>query len=186
MTAQDAETKLLRANSRRNHDALLAAAREVFTTHGTDAPLDLITRQVGVGRGTLYRHFPTREHLFVAIMRDKVEELDHDAQSALAAEDVWAALTDWLRRYDRAATDYRGMSASVGDGLVDDNSPVAPLCQPMKASFTLLFERARAELRLRADVTAVQVLALVLALPKDPDTGRTMPPYLDIVLDGLR
>jgi AcrR family transcriptional regulator len=179
------ETKLLRANSRRNHDALLAAAKEVFATHGADAPLELITRQVGVGRGTLYRHFPTREHLFVAILQDKVDALDRSAQAAYDAEDVWSALTEWLRLYDRSATDYPGMSARVGEGLNDDNSPVAPLCAPMKASFALLFERARAERRLRDDVTAGQVLTLVLALPKDPHTGRTLAPYLDIVLDGL-
>jgi len=138
-----------------------------------------------VGRGTLYRHFPTREHLFVAIMRERVEELDRTARELLTAPDVSAALVEWLRLYDQSATDYPGMSARVGGGLADENSPVAPLCGPMKDSFARLLERVRDEARIRADVSAVQVLTLVGALPKDPRTGRTISPYLEIVLYGL-
>ncbi|HVV18689.1 MAG TPA: TetR/AcrR family transcriptional regulator [Pseudonocardiaceae bacterium] len=181
----ETEPKHVRADARRNYDALLAAAKDVFARLGTDAPLEAITQQAGVGRGTLYRHFPTREHLFVAIMRERVEELDRTARELLDASDVSAALVDWLRLYDRSATDYPGMSARVGGGLADENSPVAPLCGPMKDSFARLFERARAEGRVRADVSAVQVLTLVGALPTDTHTGRTVSPYLEIVLYGL-
>jgi AcrR family transcriptional regulator len=179
------EPKHVRADARRNYDALLVAAKDVFARLGTDAPLDEVTRQAGVGRGTLYRHFPTREHLFVAIMSERVEELDRRARDLLAAPDASAALVEWLRLYDQSATDYPGMSARVGGGLADENSPVAPLCGPMKDSFARLFERARHEGQIRTDASAVQILTLIGALPRDPHTGRTIPPYLEIVLYGL-
>jgi AcrR family transcriptional regulator len=186
MGSTDAEAKAPRADARRNYEALVAAAKEVFARLGTDAPLDAVTRLAGVGRGTLYRHFPTREHLFVAIMRERVDELSRKAQELLSAPDVSAALVEWLRLYDQSATDYPGMSAQVGGGLADETSPVAPLCGPMKDRFALLIERARREGAIREDIPAVQILALVGALPKDPETGRTISPQLDIVLEGLR
>src|SRR5580658_9130272 len=94
--------KLMRADAQRNHDAVLAAA--------------------GVGKGPLYRRFPTRERLFAAILQDRVDELDASAQRALDAQDVWRALTEWLELYDRCATEYPGMSARVGESLSDDGS----------------------------------------------------------------
>lgn len=159
---------------------LLEAAKDVFARLGTDAPLEVVAQEAGVGRGTLYRHFPSREHVFAAIMRDSANLLDVRARELLDSPDGTARLAEWLRLYDRAATEYPGLS---GHG---DASPVATTCAPMKASFAALLDRARAEGRVRPDVTAAQVLTLVGALPKDPATGRTAEPYLDVVLAGLR
>lgn len=61
--------KLQRADAQRNYDTLLAAGKSVFARSGTDAPLEEIAHEAGVGQGTLYRHFPTREHLLVAILQ---------------------------------------------------------------------------------------------------------------------
>jgi AcrR family transcriptional regulator len=186
VTSTTTDPKPRRADARRNYDALLAAGKAVFARSGTDAPLEDVARAAGVGQGTLYRHFPTREHLFVAIMKDRVDLLDVEARKLIDAPDAWQALTTWLRLYDRSATEYRGMSARVSDGLADDGSPVAAACAPMKASFALLFTRARDQGTVRADVTAVQVLTMIANLPKDPRSGTTISPYLDIVLSGLR
>ncbi len=70
-----------------------------------------VARAAGVGKGTLYRRFPTREHLFAAILQDRVDELDASARRALDALDAWRALSEWLELYDRCATEYPGMSA---------------------------------------------------------------------------
>ncbi len=145
-----------------------------------------VARAAGVGKGTVYRHFPTREHLFAAILQDRVDELDLSAQRALDAPDVWQALCEWLELYDRCATEYPGMSARVSQSLSDDGSAVGTLCGPMRSSFTRLFERARHELRLRPDLTPAQLLSMVSGLPKDASTGRTIEPCLRVVLDGLR
>src|ERR1700746_2384074 len=88
--------KLMRADARRNHDAILAAAKSVFAQAGTDAPMEDVARAAGVGKGTLYRRFPTREHLFAAILQDRVDELEASAQRALAAPDVGQARGQWL------------------------------------------------------------------------------------------
>jgi AcrR family transcriptional regulator len=176
----------MRADARRNYDALLAAGKMVFARAGADAPLEEIAREAGVGQGTLYRRFPTREHLFVAIMQDRVDLLAAKARELLDAAEVWPVLTAWLRLYEQSATEYRGLSARVGDGLADDGSPVAAACAPMKAAFADLFDRARAEGIVRLDVTALQVLTMVSALPKQPLAGETTTPYLDVVLSGLR
>jgi AcrR family transcriptional regulator len=166
--------KLMRADAQRNHDAVLAAAKAVFAQAGIDAPMEDVARAAGVGKGTLYRRFPTREHLFAAILQDRVNELDASAQRALGAPDVWRALTEWLELYDRCATEYPGMSARVGESLSDDTSAVGTLCGPMKNSFARLFGRARQEVPLRPDLTPGPAASIVSALPKDPATGRTI------------
>jgi AcrR family transcriptional regulator len=179
-------TRPRRADAQRNHDAVLAAARAVFAQAGIDAPMEDVARAAGVGKGTLYRRFPTREHLFAAILQDRVDELDASAQRALDAPDAWRALSEWLKLYDRCATGYRGMSARIGESLSDDSSAVGTMCGPMKNSFARLFERARQEVPLRPDLTPTQLLSMVSALPKDADTGRTPEPCLRVVLVGLR
>jgi AcrR family transcriptional regulator len=178
--------KLMRADAQRNHDAVLTAAKAVFGQAGTDAPMEDVARAAGVGKGTLYRRFPTREHLFAAILQDRVDELDASAQRALDAPDLWRALREWLELYDRCATGYRGMSARVGESLSDDSSAIGTLCGPMKNSFARLFERARQEVPLRPDLTPAQLLSMISALPKDAATGQTLEPCLRVVLDGLR
>jgi AcrR family transcriptional regulator len=176
----------LRADARRNHDALLAAAKEVFTRAGTDAPMEDVARAAGVGKGTLYRRFPTREHLFAAILQEQVDELKASAQQALEATDIWGALIKWLEMYDRCGTEFRGMSALLGESLSDDGSAVGTLCGPMRTSFAHLFERARREVPLRSDLSSTELLSMVSALPKDAKSGRTLEPCLRVVLDGLR
>ena len=177
---------MMRADAKRNHDAILAAAKVVFAQAGTDAPMEDVARAAGVGKGTLYRRFATREHLFAAILQDRVDELDASAQRALDTPDAWLALSEWLELYDRCATDYPGMSARVGELLSDDSSAVGTLCGPMRSSFARLFERARREVPLRPDLTPAQLLSMVSGLPKDAGTGRTVEPCLRVVLDGLR
>src|SRR5689334_15521975 len=176
----------MRADAQRNHDAVLAAARAVFAQAGTDAPMDDVARAAGVGKGTLYRRFPTREHLFAAILRDRVDELDASARRALDSPDVWRALSQWPELYDRCATEYPGMSARVGESRADGRSAVGTLCGQLSSSFARLFERARHEVPLRQDLTPAQLLSMVSALPKDPRTGRTVEPCLRVILDGLR
>jgi AcrR family transcriptional regulator len=176
----------MRADGRRNRETLLEAAKTVFARAGTDAPMEDVTKEAGVGRGTLYRHFPTREHLFVAIMKEEVDQLEEQARTFLDEPDVWKALTRWLHLYARSASRYRGMSAQVGNGLVEDVSPMAAACAPMKAGFADLFARARAEGLVRDDVDATDVLALIAALPELAHTPSDAWIHLDIVLRGIR
>jgi AcrR family transcriptional regulator len=175
----------MRADAQRNYDAILAAAR-AFAQAGTDAPLEDVARAARVGQGTLYRRFPTREHLFAAILQGRVDELGAPAQHALDAPGAWRAFSEWLEFYDRCATEYPAMSARVGESLSDDTSAVGTLCGPMKTSFARLYQRAQHEVPLRMDLTSTQLLSMVSALPKDAATGLTQQPCLRVVLDGVR
>lgn len=175
----------MRVDAQRNREALLATVKAVFARLGTDVPLEVVAREAGVGRGTMYRHFPSREHMIAAIMLDNATVLERKAHDLVEAPELADGLSDWLGLYDRFATEYPGMSAHVR-GLADDESPVADTCGPMKDSFARLWERAQREGLARGDVTATQALALISSLPKDPATCRTAKPYLDVALEGLR
>jgi AcrR family transcriptional regulator len=177
--------KPLRRDARRNYEALVTAGKAVFARSGVDAPFEDVAREAGVGQGTLYRHFPSRDHLLVAILQERVDFLDAKARELLDAPDAWEALSEWLRLFDQSATEYGGMSARLGNILTDDGSPVATLCGPMKTSFANLFERAKHETPLRPDITPIPLLAMISGLPKEPQTGKTLEPCLEVVLSGL-
>lgn len=98
----------MRADARRNLDALVDAAREVFAEHGVDAPAKVIADRAGVGVGTLYRHFPLRSDLVVAVFRQAVEDCA-DAAGTLSAEHAPdEALALWLRRFTGFVATKRG------------------------------------------------------------------------------
>lgn len=181
-----ASSRALRADAARNIDAILASATEVFRQLGVDAPLDEIPRRAGVGRATMYRRFPTREHLFAAILRSQVDILVEAAETRADASDPWEALLEWIGEYEEIGAEYRGMSARLSAALLEDGSPVGELCAPMKAAFDVLFRRAQQLARVRRDISSADVLAIVAALPRDPGTGRTRTAHLAVVLDGLR
>ena len=176
----------LRADAVRNARVILATAEEVFREKGVDAPLDEIPRRVGVSRATLYRHFPSREHLFAAILKSKVEALVMAGQTRIDYADRWQAVQEWLDEYEGIGAEFRGMSARVGAAILDDRSPVGELCRPMKDAFAELFLRAQDADEVRRDVTSADVLEIIAALPRDETTGRANPMHLRVVMEGLR
>jgi AcrR family transcriptional regulator len=184
MTARsDADTR--RADAVRNRGALLAAGERVFARSGAEVPMEEVAREAGVGRGTLYRHFPSREHLLAALMEGQAAQLDAEARRLRAEAPPWEAVAAWLRRYDEALARFRGAAAHVGAGFAG-GTPVAAACHPMRTAFAGLLDHARSCGQVRPDITAEQVLALVAGLPKDAASGRAQSQCLDIVLRGLR
>ncbi|MGW1529662.1 TetR/AcrR family transcriptional regulator [Streptomyces sp. NPDC002159] len=184
--------RTLRADAQRNYDALVAAGHEVFVSHGVDAPFDEVAKRAGVGRATLYRNFPTREHLFVVLLGDQLDLLREEAEGALAAGASAVALASWLRLYYQTGRRYRGMSAHLATGAdrgahghADTASPLALACAPMRAAFAALLAAAQQEGTVRDDVAPEEVLALISGLPSLSAT-ESGSPYLDVVLDGLR
>lgn len=109
-----------RADSLRNREQLLAAAKSAFAEVGAEAPLEEIARRAGVGIGTFYRHFPTRDALLAAVYRREVEQLSHAADTLLADRPPLAALEAWLNLLvDYMATKRviaPALRASVGEG----------------------------------------------------------------------
>ena len=94
------KTKELRSDARRNRDRLVASARELFATSGVDVPVEEITHHAGLGMGTLYRHFPTREELVDAVLEDAFGEFVAIAQSALAEADPWRGFSRFVRELE--------------------------------------------------------------------------------------
>ena len=171
-----------RADARRNFDALLAAARDAFSTKGTEASLEDIARQAGVGIGTLYRNFPTRQDLLRAVYLGEIEEL------CLAAEDAadlppWEALFTWLRRF----VAYAATKRAIYESLNRESDSFRISREAMFAAGTPLFEQAQRSGDARSDVNFDDVLRMV--------SGLTAAGYVDdaqrdrvlaIALDGIR
>lgn len=171
-----------RADARRNFDALLAAARDAFAAHGTDASLEDIARKANVGIGTLYRNFPTRQDLLEAVYAGEVEEL------CLAARDIaefepWDAFTAWLDRFAR----YVPTKLALLQALNTDSEVFRACKGAMLASALPIFERAQQAGELRADVNLDDVLRMIsgmVASTYADDAQRER--VLNIALDGLR
>src|SRR5579875_1832546 len=180
----------MRADARRNYARLLAAANAALAEHGPDASLDDIARRAGVGIGTLYRHFPTRQALLEAVYRDQVEALrsraDELAQSASPGEALAAFLVD-LADFSRTK---RRLTATMLATLRKDSELMSSCSAIMRGAVADVLSRAQQAGAARAGADPADVLRLVHAIsiaadsaPDDPDQ---VPRLLGLVLDGLR
>lgn len=154
----------MRADARKNYDHLLAIAREVVTEQGAEASLRDIARRAGVGLGTLYRHFPTREALLEALLRASFDGLTTEAGELETSTRPDEALVSWLRDAVAMAHNYRGVVASMAAAIADPDSALHASCVTMRAAGTRLLARAQAEGVARADVDGADLFALVGAL----------------------
>jgi AcrR family transcriptional regulator len=175
-----------RADARRNYDKLIAAARDVFAEHGTSASLEEIARRAGVGIGTLYRHFPSRQDLLEAVYVEEVEEVCRSA-GELADLPPWEALVEWLHR----VAAYIGRKQALAQELwnfLDRDAEVFRGCRAaLYAAGEPLLERAQQAGAVRPDVSLEHVLHLVGGIGKNPTTPPDQVEHiLDIALDGLR
>lgn len=145
-----------RASSRRNFESLLAAAREVFAADGVNGSLEEIARRAGVGIGTLYRNFPTRQALFEAVYVDEVEALARAADD-LNGHDPWDALEIWLRRFVGYATTKK----AIYEALNLDSPMFAACIDLIHRTGGPLLERAQDAGKARADVSFEDVRYLI-------------------------
>ena len=181
--------KPLRKDAQRNREKLLAAAVELFAERGTEGSLEEVAKRAGVGIGTLYRHFPTRDALVEAAYRNEVAQLRAAADELLAELPPDRALEAWVRRFVEYGTAKRGMRdalqsiAGAGSDLFADTRG-----QVTEAVAVLL--RAGAEAgTLRADVEAEDVLRAMGAIwlvADGDDWAEDALRVLRLVMDGLR
>ncbi len=141
-----------RADARRNRGNLLAVAKEAFAVEGTSASLRDIARRADVGIGTLYRHFPTREALLEAVLREGLETLRLAADELLASPDPGAALVEWLRRFSDTPGACRGLPDTLLTALHDENSELHSSCVAMRGAAGRLLARAQEAGEMRGDV----------------------------------
>jgi AcrR family transcriptional regulator len=175
-----------RADARRNYEKLLAAASDAFADLGTAASLEDIARRAGVGIGTLYRHFPTRQALLEAVYIDEVEEMSAKAGD-LGDLAPWEALTTWLHQFVRFAATKRALADEMLNTL-DAEAPVFVSCRTaVTEAGDMLLQRAQASGDARADTTFTDVGRMVagIASIRTADPGQ-IDRILDMALDGLR
>jgi AcrR family transcriptional regulator len=190
MPAGSTEVTTLRSDARRNRERLVASARDLFAEAGVDVPVEEITQRAGVGMGTLYRHFPTKEALIDAVLEDAFTGLVDLAERSSAAEDAWAGLTGFLEQVLALHATNRGLKdvfAARGHGLERAEDMRARM-QPL---LHRLVERAKEQGALRADFAAEDLPlvfwsgARVIEITGEvaPDQWRR---FLGLLLDGLR
>jgi AcrR family transcriptional regulator len=175
-----------RADARRNYEKLISAARDVFAEDGTAATLDDIARRAQVGPATLYRHFPTRQHLLEAVYLDEVEAISRAADD-LAELPPWDALVQWFREFMRYAATKRALAQEMLS-YMDQDAEVFRACRAaITSAGEGLMQRAQEQGVLRADTSFKDVARLLGGIAGIRGaTPEEIERALDIVLDGLR
>lgn len=178
-----------RADAQRNRDNLVAVARAAFTAADDSVPLEVIARDAGVGIGTLYRNFPTRESLVEAVY---AAELDDVTSSAPALLDEWApdlALRAWIARYAAFAMAKRGIIDTLRSGWSSGRITTPATRERITAAIALILVAGARDGSLRADVEADDVTAMLLGVISTLAQNR-MPEQtarlFDLVVDALR
>ena len=179
-------TRPKRADARRNYEKVLAAAREAFAEGGESTALEEIARRAGVGIGTLYRHFPSRQALLEALYVDEVEEVCRSA-ARLDDADPWEALNGWFERFIGYIATKQALAAELLKYVDRD-------AQLFKTSRAALFNageplltRAQEAGVVRPDVDIAEVIQMVIGIGKIPASDpRQTQHILRVALDGLR
>jgi AcrR family transcriptional regulator len=190
VTGTRAQPRPMRADAQRNYARLLEAARDAFVEHGADdVSLEEIARRAGVGIGTLYRHFPTRQALLEAVYTDQVESLSARAEELLQAESPGDALAEWLRAMVKFSSTKRSMTSALLATLGTDSELLSSCTKQIKGAAESLLARAQQAGVVRMDVQVGDVMRLVhavnIATEKAPDPGQA-DRMLALILDGLR
>lgn len=179
----------VRADARRNLDALLEAAMAVFATSGVDAPAREIADKAGVGVGTLYRHFPQRSDLIIAVVRNEVDACA-DAASDIAREHApGEALSRWVERYVDLLATKRGLAAALHSGDPAYKSLPDYFLERMRPVFQSLLDAAARAGNIRPDVDATELLFAIARLCAPDPHGDGLEParrMAALLMDGLR
>ncbi len=177
----------MRADAVRNRARILEAAEVVFASEGIEAPVDTIAEKAGVGVGTLYRHFPTKEQLCEAILLERLAALVVDARALAAADDPAAAFFGFLAHVVEQAAFKRDLLVAVTGAGVAFEVAAAEVKDELRAAVDVLLARAQEAGAVRPDVTAAMVVTLVgatcQAAAHDSCPGEDV---FAIVCDGLR
>ncbi|KHL05668.1 TetR family transcriptional regulator [Sinomonas humi] len=179
----------MRADARRNRDRIVEVARDIFRSKGYDAvSMDEVAKAAQVGAGTLYRHFPTKEDLYDAILEAWADRVNAAVERALSLDaPARERLMAWLADFAAMLTEHRGAAARITAALGDPSSPFAAKCQTYLGANERIIEGLASAMR--PGVEPLQISRLVGGVAVVADTSE-MPPgsvasMLEIVADGL-
>jgi AcrR family transcriptional regulator len=190
MVDQTAETiRRPRADAIRNRERVLEAAKAVFSAGGPDASLEAVARRAGVGIGTLYRHFPTRESLFEAVYRREVQQLTELAEQLKSEPSPVDALRRWLRSNVEFVATKKGMLAALALTVHGSSELYAHTFDRLTKAVGALLDRAVAAGEIRADISPEDLLRALIGMCYMHDQlgwQNSVLRLLDVFVDGLR
>ena len=178
-----------RADAVRNRERVLEAAHAVFSAGGPDASLEAVAKRAGVGIGTLYRHFPTREALFEAVYRREVEQLTDLAEQLKSEPEPVEALRHWLRSNVEFVATKKGMSAALALAANSASELAAYSRDRLTKAVGALLDRAIAAGEIRADISAEDILRALVGIcyiNDQPGWQTSVLRLVDVFVDGLR
>jgi AcrR family transcriptional regulator len=184
-----APARRLRADASRNRDKLVEVAAAAFAEHGVDTSLEDIARRAGVGIGTLYRHFPTREHLVEVVYRHEVEALCAAADDLARQHAPDVALAEWMQRFVDYIAAKRGMANSLRILLTTNSDLFAEASGRIPLALRRLVDAAIADGSIRSDIQSSDVLhalSSIYGTPAAPDWRDRSRRLVSLLMDGLR
>jgi AcrR family transcriptional regulator len=183
-------TKPMRADAVRNHEKILLAAEEIFALDGVTVPIDLIAERAGVGIGTLYRHFPTKESLYEAIVVTRISNVLEIADRYANDEDPGQALFNFLREFATQVADKQDLFESLIQAGIDIKSKLADQVEELVCRVDVLRRLAVDAGTVRADVTTTDMLNLVMgschAASHSDDDDVSLLRLVNIVIAGIQ
>jgi len=178
-----------RADAVRNRELVLEAAKAVFSAGGPDASLEAVARRAGVGIGTLYRHFPTREALFEAVYRREVQQLGELAEALKNEAAPVDALRRWLRSNVEFVATKKGMLAALALTVHGSSELYAFSFDRLTKAVGALLDRAVAAGEIRSDISAADLLRALVGMcymHDQPGWQTSVLRLVDVFVDGLR
>lgn len=182
-------SRKLRADAARNRERVLAAAKAVFNAGGADASLEAVARRAGVGIGTLYRHFPTREALYEAVYRHEVQQLWELAEQLKDGPSPVEALRRGMHALVEFVATKKGMSAGLALAVTGVSELHARSSARLEKAARILLDRAVAAGEIRSGIDAGDLMRAVVGMclvHDEPGWQANVLPLVDVLVDGLR
>ncbi len=188
--SDEAQPRRQRADAERNRRALLDAAVEVFGERGLEATVSEIAARAGVGQGTAFRHFPTKEHLIAATVRDRLDRITATALEQLEEPDPLLALRTMLYSGSQMMVSNQGFKSATANSLVHEDPEVIAASEQLLAVAAQLLARAQNAGVIRADVTPEDIPLLLCAVSATDIASREQQPalwerYFEIMFSGI-
>jgi AcrR family transcriptional regulator len=183
------KTKPMRADAVRHHEKILLAAEEIFALDGVTVPIDLIAERAGVGIGTLYRHFPTKESLYEAIVVTRISGLLEIAEECARNGDPGKELFTFLREFARHASDKQDLFEALSQAGIDIKSKFADQVEELVRRVDVLRQLAIDAGAMRDDVSTTDILNLVMgscrAAGHSGNDDESLQRLVNIVIAGI-
>ena len=176
----------LRADAAKNRERILEAAEATFTAEGVSAPIDAVAQRAGVGVGTVYRHFPTKEALFEAIVTARLDELCEGTRQLAESDAPAEAVFSFLREFGRQASAKQDLFDAMDASGLDIKSACAESVEELTRGIDVLLARAKLAGAVRDDVATAEVMALIVGACHSKQEDLACQRMVVIVCDGIR